>query len=80
MNSADVDGNDFLIWQPALGVDDSGDANGDGVTDVNDFLIWQTKYAAGGGSVSAAVPEPASMALVVAVAVAGMFLLRQGKS
>lgn len=39
-----VNGADLEIWQAALGVNDAGDADGDGDTDGRDFLIWQRQF------------------------------------
>ncbi|MCA9259737.1 MAG: PEP-CTERM sorting domain-containing protein [Planctomycetales bacterium] len=50
----DVDGDDFLTWQ----ADDRGAA---------DYATWEANFGAP-GSVAAAVPEPASAALIVLVA------------
>ena len=69
-----VDGDDFLIWQSSFNVDDGGDANGDGVTDGDDFLIWQAEFGTADGSGNGAVPEPASIALLLA-ALAGALCL-----
>ena len=38
-----VDPNDLAIWQSSYGVDDGGDADGDGLTTGLDFLLWQTQ-------------------------------------
>jgi hypothetical protein len=76
---ADFDGNglvevaDYTIWRQSFGrsVTDGGegDANGDGIVDAADYTIWRNELsetdgmAAGLGS--GAVPEPASMVLLV---------------
>ena len=39
-----VDNVDLQIWQSAYGVNDLGDANGDGQSNGLDFLIWQANY------------------------------------
>ena len=80
----DVDGDDFLAWQGGFGTltgaqKSDGDYDNDGDVDGNDFLGWQAEFGSGDGSASAAVPEPASMALVIAVAAAGMFSRRRGR-
>lgn len=68
----DVDGRDFLTWQRGFGLTDQennllGDANGDGDVDGLDLAIWQTQYAEPGelNATQTAVPEPASLALVI---------------
>jgi hypothetical protein len=69
----DVDGKDFLILQLGLGltmeVDNAnGDANGDGLVDDADLSIWESQYGSTFSplAASAAVPEPASMLLMLA--------------
>jgi hypothetical protein len=64
-----VDGNDFLVWQRALGSAElSADGNGDGVVDGEDLIIWRDDFGAGGSSLasSLAIPEPTSLLLVCA--------------
>jgi hypothetical protein len=73
----DVHGEDSLIWQVSFNVDDGGDTDGNGDTDGDDFLTWQAQFGLGSGAASAAVPEPTSIALVIAVAVAGLFSRRR---
>ena len=67
----DVDGADFLTWQRGFGLTgqpnkSTGDANGDGDVNDLDLAIWETQY----GTIPplagvAAVPEPASLALIL---------------
>lgn len=40
-----IGGDDLEIWQSGYGVNDAGDADGDGDTDGRDFLKWQRAYA-----------------------------------
>lgn len=69
----DVDGVDFLAWQRGLGNGSTlaeGDANGDGQVDEMDLAVWQSQYAGGAGGAQqalAAVPEPASVVLILGV-------------
>ncbi len=73
-----VDGDDFLIWQSGFGLQSGaqqsdGDYNGDGAVDGNDFLGWQSEFGSGvGGSAGAAIPEPASFAGLLCIAVLGL--------
>jgi hypothetical protein len=69
----DVDGDDFLLWQGGFGtpsgaLKEDGDADDDGDVDGDDFLVWQSEFGSGEGAGSAAVPEPAAIALLVACA------------
>ena len=74
---------DLNTWKGAFGVSLAGDANGDGVTNGNDFLVWQRQRGMLPPAVAtstpavAAVPEPASWALALAIVlVAGQPLRR----
>ena len=67
----DVDDVDLGLWEAGYGLTGSaahidGDANGDMNVDGADFLKWQIQYTGSLNplSSSAAVPEPASLALV----------------
>lgn len=65
----DVDGDDFLAWQSGFGTGRlraEGDADRDGGVDGDDFLIWQKEFGSVSGDAAAtAVPEPASLTLLV---------------
>ena len=69
-----VDDGDLTIWEGAYGVTDAGDADGDLDTDGADFLIWQQAFT---GDLSpplsalSAVPEPASVVLLIGLAAIG---------
>ncbi len=62
----DVDGDDLLEWQAAYGLTADADADGDGDSDGDDVLVWQRNVGRveSASAVAAAVPEPASMAIV----------------
>lgn len=64
-----VDATDLGIWKAGFGIDDSGDADGNLVTDGNDFLVWQREYT-GAPALAAAVPEPATAVLGIGAVLA----------
>lgn len=66
----DVDGKDFLTWQRGLGLTGqpdatTGDADDDGDVDPADLASWKLHFGPGPTPVSA-VPEPASLGLLLA--------------
>jgi hypothetical protein len=70
----DIDGADYLTWQRGLGTTSGatlaqGDADGDGAIDADDLVIWRGQFATAVPAVGA-VPEPASMTLLVACGLA----------
>jgi len=78
----DVDGNDLAFWKPGFGASGNadhmdGDADGDLDVDGADFLAWQRQLS-GTPAVAAngAVPEPATLLLVVS-GVLAIFLRRR---
>ncbi|WP_152100184.1 hypothetical protein [Lacipirellula parvula] len=75
-----VNNDDLVIWKAAYGQTDVGDANGDNVTDGEDFLIWQRAFGAGAplASAATAVPEPATLALIMPALLAAGALVRCG--
>ena len=63
-----VDGDDLCGWQEGFGAPISaqsfiGDADGDLDVDGGDFLVWQREFSI--GSLASAVPEPASILLLL---------------
>jgi hypothetical protein len=66
-----VDGADFLLWQREAGQSGSAlaaDGNDDGVVDQFDLATWSEHFGEGAGAASiAAVPEPASIPLAIAM-------------
>ncbi|MAT72360.1 MAG: hypothetical protein CMJ58_22890 [Planctomycetaceae bacterium] len=73
-----VDGSDLMIWQRGFNltgqVDNSmGDADNSGVVDGADLAVWQTQYGTNPAvaALVGAVPEPSSIALVIASLVGG---------
>jgi hypothetical protein len=68
--SGAVDGADFVLWQKNLGAADEGvlNGNGDGANGVDggDLTLWRSNFAMSQGAVAVAVPEPQSLALLVA--------------
>ncbi|TWU30352.1 PEP-CTERM sorting domain-containing protein [Bythopirellula polymerisocia] len=72
----DVDGKDFLTWQRNANLMGGatladGDANGDQNVDGIDLGVWQSQYGTPLSPTLAAVPEPASAALLI-LAMAGL--------
>jgi hypothetical protein len=66
-NNGQVNGADLGVWTGAFGPGNAaGDADGDGDSDGADFLTWQRTLGAGAPAVAgaAAVPEPATVALI----------------
>ncbi|MBA4106029.1 MAG: hypothetical protein C0485_09745 [Pirellula sp.] len=77
-----IDGADFLIWQRGFGAlgtgtQATGDANGDHNVDSLDLAAWKNQF--GSPAPIAAVPEPASLALCMAAAVA-VVATRRGRN
>ncbi len=67
----DVDAFDLGIWQTQFGMtgeDVSADFDDDGDVDAFDLGLWQTNFGTG---VDATVPEPATVAILLAAAAAG---------
>ena len=64
---------DYTVWRHTVGstTDLRADANGDGVVNDADYGVWRslfgTSYAGAALAAGAAVPEPASCALCLAV-------------
>jgi hypothetical protein len=70
-----VDGADYTVWRDTLGTGDlRADGNGNKTIDNGDFDVWKTHfgdvYSIGAGGLSA-VPEPASVLLLVLGGIAG---------
>ena len=73
-----VDAADYVVWSGNFGLpsgarSSQGDGNGDGDVDGGDFLIWQRNFGQTAGSgagvnAHAAVPEPATLVLLMFVA------------
>ena len=69
-SDGDVDADDFLAWQSGYGISNgalliNGDANSDGDVDGADFLAWQTNYTDSNAILTATVPEPSTIALLI---------------
>ena len=78
----DVDGVDFGLWQAGYPMASGaslgdGDADADGDVDGVDFGIWQENYPTNLGGAAAAIPEPATLALLAIGAIA--LSLRKGR-
>ena len=81
-----VDAADYVVWRKLLNQSGAGlpaDGDGNNVVDGDDYTYWRERFgntAPGGGSVAsaAAVPEPASLIFVLAVA-STLLIRRCGK-
>ncbi|MDC0936184.1 sulfatase-like hydrolase/transferase [Pirellulales bacterium] len=71
-----VDSVDLAIWESAYGSSDAGDAGGDNATQGDDFLVWQRQIAPTAG-ITAVVPEPATAAMSLALALCSLLVRRQ---
>jgi hypothetical protein len=70
---ADVDGNDFLVWQRTLGTGPAAaDATLDGVVDAGDLAVWQQDFGrrTDFDAFATTIPEPTGAAIVVAATLA----------
>jgi T5SS/PEP-CTERM-associated repeat protein len=86
-----VDAADYVVWRDALGQTGAGlaaDGNGptpgvpDGVVDQLDYDFWRSYYgqtagSGSGASANAAVPEPATLVLLMLTAAGGSFRRRR---
>jgi T5SS/PEP-CTERM-associated repeat protein len=71
-----VDAADYTVWRDTLGHTGSGlaaDGNINGMIDAGDYSVWKSHFgthagSGAGGSTSAAVPEPATIALAMIAA------------
>lgn len=76
-----TDGQDFLWWQRNAGAlsDLVADANGDGRVDAIDLAIWRSNFGRvlDSAEASAQVPEPANVALIMPLFVAGLAYARR---
>ncbi len=85
-NSGAVDGSDFLIWQRNVGVSSGatnaqGDTDGNGAVNGTDLANWRTRYGLPSASASAAaIPEPATTALVITAAACLLHGRRKGRA
>jgi hypothetical protein len=78
-NDGNVDGLDYNEWKTNFGTGAAADADGDGDSDGQDFLVWQRQFGATGIS-AAAVPEPSSAVLALAMLLAGVGAARSRRA
>jgi hypothetical protein len=81
-----VDAADYALWKKTLsqtGPNLAADGNGNSVVDGGDYTVWRTNFgnstAAGAGSVitDTAIPEPASVVVLIEAAVLGGLVRRR---
>jgi hypothetical protein len=68
-----VDAADYTLWrdqQNRTGIGLSADANNDGRVNLTDRGVWASNYGATASALTAAVPEPAALALLMIAALA----------
>ena len=75
-----VDAADYVVWRGTLGSTSNlaADGNGNNVIDAGDYTVWRSHFGqtAGSGSVtSGAIPEPATLAMLLVGTLAIIFLL-----
>jgi hypothetical protein len=77
-----VDAADFTVWRDMLGQSGAGlaaDGDGDGMIELDDYAAWKANFGrtaeAGGAALSDAVPEPASILMMLSGAL--LFGLRR---
>ena len=73
-----MDGNDLMSWKAGFGANGSavhrqGDADADQDVDGSDFLTWQRQLGGATTIATTAVPEPATLMLLVSAALAKFF-------
>lgn len=82
----EVDGTDYEVWRSNFGDSTAllADGNGDGIVNTSDYVIWRNNVgrtwhdlAPGTGAGTAAVPEPASIALAFLATLGWMTIRRQ---
>src|SRR5262249_37752356 len=69
-----VDAADYTVWRDSLGRTGAGlaaDGNINGVVDAGDYTVWKSHFGAhagsgAGSSTDAAVPEPATLLMLLA--------------
>jgi len=82
-SDGDVDGADFLTWQRGFQTGTTfaeGDANGDMAVDDFDLVLWQRSFGNVAAEEVSAVPEPASLGLVVLGAFMALTTVRRHKT
>jgi hypothetical protein len=69
----DVDGADYVVWKDDYGSEgDRADGNDDGAVNAADYTVWRNNHGktsqmmGGSGAGNESVPEPASVALLLA--------------
>ncbi len=76
-----VDAADYTVWRDAMASGNLiADGNSDGTVTIGDYQIWKAAYGlslTGGGFAAVAVPEPASLALLLFGTTMGLVVRRR---
>jgi hypothetical protein len=81
---ADVDGNDFLVWQRNYGLGNqstnaNGDADGNGTVGDGDYTAWRNQFGPAASGAGNAVPEPTAAGLALRAALTLHAIRRRGR-
>ncbi|QDU89186.1 hypothetical protein Pla175_25730 [Pirellulimonas nuda] len=82
-HDGDVDATDYEIWNGAFGLNQLGDATGDGLSNAADYTVWRDTLGskpapAFGGVYGGRAPEPSAVVLGLIAGAAGCLWRRAG--
>jgi hypothetical protein len=69
---------DYTVWRDTLGstTNLAADGNGNNAIDTGDYNVWRANFGQGGGSATAAVPEPTAIIILFAALMWSPFYAR----